>query len=191
MTWPKRSLEYPKRDDPQRETKLELRNRHIRRQKMLTFRSVPVKRRIWWVTLTRTSAAFENFSPRELPKGLTFDPQAFWCLSRRKAKRLVDADRQAGGSGALYPAEYRLCAVCSRPLLGPEAHAYRMKQMKPERTWQFEAGPMCSASCEPHGRGPSGQPARYRPRTAAPGALPNTRQPAAEKVDSSCKNRPG
>src|SRR5208282_5668626 len=122
-------------------TKLEVRNRHIRRQRMLTFRSVPVKRRIWWVTLTRTSVAFESFSARELPKGLTFDPQSFWCLSRGKEKAVVALDHAAGGSGALYPTEYRLCAVCSRVLLGPEAHEYRLKQLKPRSTWQFPTGP--------------------------------------------------
>jgi len=191
MTWPKSSLDYPKRDDPQRETKLEVRNRHIRRQRMLTFRSVPVKRRIWWVTLTRTSAAYESFSARELPKGLTFEPQSFWCLSRRKAKALVAQDHALGGAGTLYPAEYRLCAVCDRPLLGPEAQAYRLKQMKPMATWQFEVGPMCSPSCEPHGRGASGQRTSYRPRAAAPAGQPNRRQTAPAESESSCENRPG
>ena len=106
--WPKGSLDYPKPLDPARESKLALRNRHIRREKMLTFRSVPVKRRIWWVTLTATEVSEYDFKPRELPAGLTFTPQAFWCISRRKAARLIELDRQSGGSGALYPVEFRL-----------------------------------------------------------------------------------
>ena len=191
MTWPKSSLDYPKRDDPQRETKLELRNRHIRRQRMRTFRSVPVKRRIWWVTLTKTLAAYESFSARELPKGLTFEPQSFWCLSRRKAKALVDQDHASGGSGTLYPTEYRICATCGRCLLGPEAHSYRLKQLKPRESWHFATGPACSVGCEPHGRGIDGRPIKYRTSDAAPVGQPNRRQTAAGESESSCENRPG
>ena len=145
--------DYPRRDDPLREPKLEKRNRVIRRQIMLTFRSVPVKRRIWWVTLSATTVSREEFAPAELAASLSFSPQAFWCLSRRKAKRLVDRDRAIGGSGTLYPVEYRLCAVCSRVLLGPEAHEYRMKQMKPRESWHYPQGPACNMNCKPRGRG--------------------------------------
>jgi len=167
-TWRKCDLEYPKRDDPDREPKLDRLSRHIKRERMLTFRSVPVKRRIWWVTLTRTSASFEDFKPQELAASLTFEPQAFWCLSRRKARALVGLDREQGGSGTLYPVEYRLCAVCSRVLLGPEAAAYRKKMMKPMATWQFEQGPMCGASCKPHRREAEGRMVRYQRRPATP-----------------------
>jgi hypothetical protein len=154
--------DYPKRDDPLREPKLVKRNRIIKRQIMLSFRSVPVKRRVWWVTLTAVHVSRQEFQPCELPSSLTFEPMAFWCLSRRKARAILARDHAAGGSGTMYPVEYRLCAVCSRVLLGPDAHEYRMKQMKPAATWHFEQGPACNLACKPHGRGPNGQPTSYR-----------------------------
>ena len=159
--------DYPKRNDPLREPKLAKRNRIIKRQRMLTFRSVPVKRRIWWVTLTQTTVSRADFEPGELPEALSFTETAFWCLSRRKANALVMRDRSVGGSGTLYPVEYRLCSVCSRPLLGPEAHEYRLKQMKPASTWHFEQGPACNLECKPRGRGANGEPIRYRRARAA------------------------
>ncbi len=138
--------------------------KRIARSRMQRFRSVPVKRRIWWVTLTAIVVSEANFTSRELSSHLTFAPQAFWSLSRRKAKAIVARDQAAGGSGTLYPVEYRLCAVCSRVLLGPEAYEYRKKQMKPESTWHFPEGPACSYDCKPCGRGPGGQPKRYKRR---------------------------
>ena len=144
--------EYPRRSDPLREPKLIKRNQIIKRQRMLTFRSVPVKRRIWYVTLTATTSSEQEFSPHDLSPWLSFEPQAFWCLSRRKAKSILARDHASGGSGTMYPVEYRLCAVCSRVLLGPEAHEYRMKQMKPAATWHFEQGTACNLTCKPHGR---------------------------------------
>ena len=137
--------------------------RRIVRARMLRFRSVPVKRRAWYVTLTATAADRErDFKGHDLVAGMTFEPQAFWCLSRRKASALVDADTAAGGAGTMYPVEYRLCAVCGRVLLGPEAHDYRMKQLKPEWTWHFPAGPACNIDCKPSGRGPGGQTTHYK-----------------------------
>ena len=153
--------EYPRRSDPLREPKIEKRNAIIRRQRMLTFRSVPVKRRVWWVTLTATVTSADQFAPGELPMALTFTPDAFWCLSRRKAKAILARDHASGGSGTMYPVEYRLCAVCSRVLLGPDAHDYRMKQMKPVATWTYPQGPACNMDCKPHGRGPEGRTATY------------------------------
>src|SRR6185437_3378762 len=143
------------------ETLIEQRNRKIKRELMRTFRSVPVKRRVWWITLTSTEVSEEDFSPKELTSALTFTPQSFWCLSRRKAQRLVDRDRRNGGAGALYPVEFRLCAVCSRPLLGQEAHDYRLKQMKPRASWHFRTGPACNMDCKPRGRGPNQEPMSY------------------------------
>jgi hypothetical protein len=139
--------------------------RRIARARMQRFRSVPVKRRVWYVTLTAAVADQErDFGSHDLAAGLTFEPQAFWCLSRRKARALVNRDHASGGSGAFYPVEYRLCPNCSRVLLGPEAHNYRQKQLRPISTWQFPAGPACSADCKPSGRGPGGQPMHYKRR---------------------------
>jgi hypothetical protein len=137
--------------------------RRIAKSRMLRFRTVPVTRRAWYVTLTATLADRDaDFGSHDLVAGLTFTPQEFWCLSRRKAKALVDADRQAGGAGTMYPVEYRLCPVCGRQLLGAEAHDYRLKQMAPVRTWHFPEGPACSTDCKPSGRGPGGQTMRYK-----------------------------
>lgn len=167
MTWHRRRFDYPSRDNPQRETLLDRRNRKIKRELMRTFRSVPVKRRVWWVTLTATQVSEDDFTPKELPSALTFTPQSFWCLSRRKAQRIAELDRRNGGDPALFPVEFRLCAVCSRPLLGPEAHDYRLKQMKPKATWHFPEGPACNMECKPHGRGPNKERMSYRTGRAA------------------------
>ena len=153
--------EYPRRSDPLREPKIEKRNAIIRRQRMLTFRSVPVKRRVWWVTLTAIAVSREQFGQQDLPQTLSFEPQAFWCLSRRKAMDLIDLDHRSGGSGTMYPVEYRLCSVCSRVLLGSDAHEYRLKMLKPMATWTYPQGPACNMDCKPHGRGPEGRTATY------------------------------
>ena len=170
--------EYPRRSDPLREPKIEKRNAIIRRQRMLTFRSVPVKRRIWWVELTATRCPREYFKAHDLPAGLSFSETAFWCLSRRKATDLIDLDHRSGGSGTMYPVEYRLCSVCSRVLLGSDAHEYRMKQMKPMATWQFPAGPACNMACKPRGRGAEGRTATY-----------TKHQPSSIDVPSSLEQR--
>lgn len=136
--------------------------KRIATSRMRRFRSVPVKRRVWYVTLTATSITQDEFAPKELPASLTFLPQAFWCLSRRKARSLIERDTLAGGTGTIYPVEYRLCSVCGRQLLGPEAHDYRLKLLKPASTWHFPEGPACGVECKPCGRGPGGQPMRYK-----------------------------
>jgi hypothetical protein len=154
-----RLRDYPKWDDPLRESILYRRNGKIRRRRMSAYRSVPVKRRAWYVTLTATVADQErDFGSHDLVAGFMFEPQAFWCLSRRKARALVNADLAAGGSGTMFPVEYRLCPVCGRQLLGAEAHHYRLKQMAPAHTWLFPEGPACSADCKRSRRGPGGQP---------------------------------
>ena|ERR1039457_3336224 len=135
--------------------------RRIARARMLRFRSVPVTRRGWYVTLAATVADQKrDFGSHDLVAGLTFEPQAFWCLSRRKARALVEADHRAGGTGTIYPVEYRLCPVCGRQLLGPEAHDYRMKQLKPEWAWHFPEGPACCTDCKPR--------QHYKPRKSKP-----------------------
>jgi len=131
----------------------------IARGRMQRFRSVPVMRRAWYVTLTATQADRDaDFGSHDLVAGLTFTPQEFWCLSRRKARALIERDHQADGTGTMYPVEYRLCPVCGRQLLGAEAHDYRLKQMAPARTWHFSEGPACNLECKPHGPWPGGPP---------------------------------
>ena len=139
----------------------------VARSRMRRFRSVPVARRIWWVTLTATIACAEDFQRTELSASLTFDGQAFWCLSRRKARALVISDRDAGGQGAMYPVEYRRCPVCGKMLIGPAAYDYRQKQLKPVWEWQFKDGPACSMDCKPNGRGPQGKHVAYNRKDKA------------------------
>ena len=91
--------DYPKWDDPNRETILYRRNRKIRNKRMREYRSVPAVERVWYVTLTATSVNRDQFGKHDLPRGLTFEPQAFWCRSRRKAKAIVAQDQAAGGAG--------------------------------------------------------------------------------------------
>lgn len=140
--------------------------RRVARSRMRRFRSVPVARRIWWVTLTATHASLDQFGPKDLPASLAFDSQTFWCLSRRRARALVISDQAAGGQGAMYPIEYRRCPVCGKMLIGPAAHDYRQKQLRPMSTWHFKDGPACSMDCKPNGRGPQGEHVAYKRRAA-------------------------
>lgn len=121
--------------------------RRTSRSRALRFRSVPVARRIWWVTLTVAAVSVSEIDSQHLPVGLTFDPRAFWCKSKRLARRFCDRDVAMGGSPALYPVEYRLCPVCHRMLLGAAAADYRLKLMRPVKKWQYERGPACSSEC--------------------------------------------
>jgi ABC-type bacteriocin/lantibiotic exporter with double-glycine peptidase domain len=141
--------------------------RRVARSRMRRFRSVPVARRIWWVTLTATEVSLDQFGPKDLPASLAFDSQTFWCLSRRRARQLVTSDQAAGGAGSMYPVEYRHCPVCGRMLIGPAAHDYRQKQMRPMSSWQFDDGPACSMDCKPNGRGPDGQHVAYKRKEQA------------------------
>ena len=139
----------------------------VARSRMRRFRSVPVARRIWWVTLTATVACTEDFGPHDLSASLTFDGRAFWCLSRRRARALVISDQAAGGQGSMYPVEYRRCPNCGRMLIGPAAHDYRQKQLRPMSTWQFKDGPACGIDCKPNGRGSQGQHVAYNRKDKA------------------------
>jgi len=139
----------------------------VAKSRMRRFRSVPVARRIWWVTLTATEASLDQFGPKDLPASLAFDSRIFWCLSRRRARALVISDQAAGGQGAMYPVEYRRCPVCGKMLIGPAAHDYRQKQLKPMSTWQYKDGPTCGMDCKPNGRGPEGQHVAYNRKDKA------------------------
>jgi hypothetical protein len=126
----------------------EIRQR-VRIGRLRRFRSIPVLRRVWFVTLTATWVSESEFTVGELVPGLTFAPTEFWCHSRRKANRLINADIQAGGSGSKYAVEYRRCLVCGRALLGPEATSYRERQLMHPKTWAWPAGPACNIDCKP------------------------------------------
>ena len=136
--------------------------RRVAHSRMRRFRSVPVTRRVWYVTLTVTQADEAQFGSHDLAAGLSFGPQEFWCLSRRKAKTLIEADHAAGGHGTMYPVEYRLCPVCGRTLLGPEAHDYRVRMHQPIKCWQYEDGPACGPDCKP--RRKYNKPTRRQPQ---------------------------
>jgi len=144
--------DYPQWDNPVRETILVKRNRKIRRERMERYRSVPIVSRVWWVELTKLEADRSWFGQRDLPTGLTFEPQKFWCCTKRKARQLVEWDRARGGSGSMYPVEFRRCPVCDRAMLGAQATEYREKLAKPKRTWHYPQGPACNMECKPRGQ---------------------------------------
>ena len=130
---------------------LKIRERVARRRAM-RFRAVPLCRKAYYVTLTATDADLSDWPAQMIPSELTCLPREFWSLSRRRARAVVNADRAAGGAGTMYPVEYRRCLVCNRLMLGPEAHDYRRKQMRPKRDWQYPEGPACNMECKPKGR---------------------------------------
>ena len=121
----------------------------VAKSRMRRFRSVPVMRKIWYVTLIASTVCVSDFARWELSASLSFDPQAFWCLSQRKARALVSSDHDAGGQGTMFPVEYRRCPVCGRLLLGSAARDYLVKQFQPKKEWHFENGPACSMDCKP------------------------------------------
>jgi hypothetical protein len=139
--------DYPKWDDPNRETILYRRNRKIRNRRMRAYRSVPAIERVWYVTLTATSVNRDQFGKHDLPRGLSFEPQAFWCRSRRKAKAILAQDHALGGAGTMFPVEYRHCPNCDRLLLGQAATEYRAKEALPARFWHYLDGPACGLDC--------------------------------------------
>jgi hypothetical protein len=149
MTRPKRLnlRDYPKWDDPNRETILYRRNRKIRNRRMRAYRSVPAVERVWYVTLTAIEVDRNQFGKHDLPRGLTFEPQAFWCRSRRKARAILAQDQAAGGAGSMYPVEYRHCPNCDRLLLGPAAAEYRVKLAMSIKSWHYPDGPACGLEC--------------------------------------------
>ncbi len=153
--------------DPKEDLARRRLNRKLCNRRMRTYRSVPVKRRVWYVTLTEVSADLNQFGKHDLPNGLSFEPQAFWCKSRRKARAMVRTDREAGGSGAMFPVEYRLCPNCGRVLLGPAAAEYRVKWRMPPRMWHYADGPACSLDCRPNGRGVNGVRVQYNRKDKA------------------------
>lgn len=116
---------------------------------MRRFRSVPVARRAWFVTLTATEVTRESFAKGQLVQGTEFRPQQFWVHARRVARTLVAADRKSGGNGSAFPVEYRHCKVCSRVLLAAAARAYRELERWPMATWKYHQGPPCSLECKP------------------------------------------
>lgn len=118
--------------------------------RMRRFRSVPVSRRAWYVTLTVVMASRADFAQGQLVRGLVFQPQAFWVHSRRLAKHWLLRDTRAGSTAAtMFAVEYRICTVCGRILLAAEAQKYRLKQRRPFHKWEFTEGPACGVECRP------------------------------------------
>lgn len=144
--------DYPRLDDPNYETILVRRNRKIRNKRMRAYRSVPAVERVWYVTLTAIEADRNQFGKHDLPRGLTFEPQAFWCRSRRKARAVLAQDQAAGGTGSMYPVEYRHCPNCDKLLLGAAAAEYRVKLGIAPKAWHYPDGPACGLDCRAHRR---------------------------------------
>lgn len=116
--------------------------------RMQRFRSMPIRRRAWFVTLTKTKVT-ERMVAAQLVVGLPFREYEFWLHSRRMAKQLVIADQRIGGTGNLFPVEYRRCCVCERVLLAAEAQTYRLKMRRPFWKWEYKEGPACGVECRP------------------------------------------
>jgi hypothetical protein len=117
--------------------------------RMRRFRSVPVSRRAWYVTLTAIDASEKQFAPGELVAGCSFEPRRFWVHSRRLAERYVWADQDAGGHGSAFSVAYRRCQVCGQVLLSQAADDYRKALRRPQHTWHYPQGPACSVDCAP------------------------------------------
>jgi hypothetical protein len=75
-------------------------------------------------------------------KGLRALPGWIW-LRRVDAKRLMAADRQAGGRSDVVKTEYRVCDVCQRPLIGHEALERRKSIMRSAKSRELPCGPNC------------------------------------------------
>jgi hypothetical protein len=122
--------------------------RRIGDGRMKRFRSVPVERRAWYVTLTKTFATEEALRGK-LVSDTAFDPQRFWVRARRVARWYVNHDQKAGGSGTAFSVECRHCRVCGRVLVAEQAHSYRERMRWPKFTWHYPEGPACSVDCKP------------------------------------------
>lgn len=123
--------------------------RRIGDGRMRRFRAVPVARRAWFVTLTATETKETDFEPGQLVCGLEYRPSQFWVHARRVARKFSERDQRHGGTGDIFPVEYRHCKVCNRILLADSARSYRERERWPIHTWQFPAGPACSVDCKP------------------------------------------
>lgn len=121
----------------------------IQNGQMRRYRSVPVARRAWFVTLTIAHADPSHFAPRSLVTNADFEPQRFWVHARRVAQTWVARDQQAGGSGSAFACEFRLCPVCGRTLLAVDATNYRQRQRRSKKSWTYPQGPACSVDCKP------------------------------------------
>jgi hypothetical protein len=75
-------------------------------------------------------------------KGMRALPGWIW-LRRVDAKRLMAADRQAGGRSEVVKTAYRVCDVCSRPLIGNEALERRKSLMRSVKSRELPCGPNC------------------------------------------------
>lgn len=123
--------------------------RNIASDRMARFRSVPVGRRAWQVTLTSFHAEEEDFGPGQLVVGFGFDPQRFWVHAKRLARLWVKRDQAIGGQGSGFAVQYRLCRVCHRPLLADQAAEYVRKLRRPVSRWEYRQGPACGVDCKP------------------------------------------
>lgn len=81
-------------------------------------------------------------------KGLPRDSRYVW-LRRSAAVKLARLDRERGGRPMVLRAEYRICKICKRSLLGELAKARRMLDESCPAGDQLPCGPDCAAK---HGR---------------------------------------
>lgn len=100
--------------------------RHWRldRKQELHWRGIPQARmqRIRGVRIT--AIPMPGWARERRIRGLSFTESFVW-LWPRDARFLMRLDHEAGGSPYCAETEYRLCPVCTRPLIGDEARARR------------------------------------------------------------------
>lgn len=116
--------------------------------RMSEFRSIPVERRAWHVTLTVREIP-EWMLPAIALSSLPSESQSFWVRRRQFAQMWVKLDREAGGDGYASCVGFRRCPVCKRVMVGAAAHDYQEKMRRPKAKWEFVNGPACGLECRP------------------------------------------
>jgi hypothetical protein len=102
---------------------------------------VPYRLQAWCVRPSVLHVIPSHLDLRAIP-GMRASPGWIW-LRRVDAKRLMAADRQVGGRSDIVKTEYRVCDVCSRPLIGNEALERRMAIMRSAKSRELPCGPNC------------------------------------------------
>jgi hypothetical protein len=102
---------------------------------------VPYHLEAWCVCTSVLHAIPLHLNVRAIP-GMRALPGWIW-LRRVDAKRLMAADRRAGGRSDVIKTEYRVCDVCARPLIGNEALERRMAIMLTAKSRELPCGPNC------------------------------------------------
>ena len=102
---------------------------------------VPYRLEAWCVCPSALQAIPLHLDVRPIP-GLRALAGWFW-LRRIDAKRLMAADLKEGARSDVVKTAYRVCDVCSRPLIGNEALERRTLIMRSAKSRELPCGPNC------------------------------------------------